>query len=127
MLDHVTIKVSDLEKSRVFYDLALAPLDIKRVYDGEANFSGYGSEEKAYFWIGSQNSQPITGMHIAFVAESRAAVDAFYAAALAGGGRDNGAPGLRPLYHEDYYGAFVLDQDGHNIEAVCHRPIERNV
>lgn len=124
MLDHVTIKVCDLEKSRLFYDQALAPMNIMRVYDGEANFSGYGSEEKAYFWIGGKNPKPITGMHIAFVAKNRAAVDAFYAAALAGGGRDNGAPGLRPHYHDDYYGAFVLDPDGHNIEAVCHRPIE---
>ena len=126
MLDHVTIKVSDLEKSRAFYDAALSPLNILRVYDGEEKFSGYGSVEKPYFWIGGQNTQPISGVHIAFVANNRVAVDAFYAAALAGGGRDYGAPGLRPHYHEDYYGAFVLDPDGHNIEAVCHLPMERD-
>jgi catechol 2,3-dioxygenase-like lactoylglutathione lyase family enzyme len=122
MLDHVTIKVSDLERSRAFYDAALSPLNISRVYDGEANFSGYGSLDKAYFWIGRHAARPISGMHIAFVAKNRVAVDAFYAKALAAGGRDNGAPGLRPQYHEDYYGAFVHDPDGHNIEAVCHRP-----
>jgi catechol 2,3-dioxygenase-like lactoylglutathione lyase family enzyme len=123
MLDHVTIKVSDLQKSRAFYDAALSPLHILRVYDGEAHFSGYGSAEKAFFWIGGQTPQSIAGMHIAFKAANRAAVDAFYAAALAVGGRDNGAPGIRLEYHEDYYGAFVLDPDGHNIEAVCHLPL----
>jgi catechol 2,3-dioxygenase-like lactoylglutathione lyase family enzyme len=108
MLDHVTIKVSDLERSRAFYDAALSPLNISRVYDGEANFSGYGSPDKAYFWIGAHAAQPISGMHIAFVAENRVAVDAFHAKALAAGRRDNGAPGLRPHYHENYYGASCM-------------------
>jgi len=119
MLDHVTIGVTDITTSRAFYDLALAPLGITRLYaEGEA-FAGYGIGDKAFFWIGLKAPQK-TGVHIAFAAASRAAVDAFHAAAMAAGASDNGAPGLRPHYHEDYYGAFVLDPDGHNIEAVWH-------
>jgi catechol 2,3-dioxygenase-like lactoylglutathione lyase family enzyme len=119
MLDHVTIGVTDITTSRAFYDLALAPLGITRLYaEGEA-FAGYGIGDKAFFWIGLKAPKK-SGVHIAFAAASRAAVDAFHAAAMAAGASDNGAPGLRPHYHEDYYGAFVLDPDGHNIEAVWH-------
>lgn len=118
MLDHVTIGVSDLDRGKEFYDAALRPLGIARLYaDGEI-FAGYGAAGKAFFWIGLRR-EVITGAHVAFAAPDRAAVDAFYHAALAAGGRDNGAPGLRPRYHRDYYGAFILDRDGHNIEAVC--------
>jgi catechol 2,3-dioxygenase-like lactoylglutathione lyase family enzyme len=119
MLDHVTIGVSDIERSRSFYDLALRPLGITRLYaDGEAA-SGYGLAPKAFFWI-SWRGLPQTGAHVAFAAQDRAVVDRFHAEAIAAGGRDNGAPGIRPNYHPGYYGAFVLDPDGHNIEAVCH-------
>jgi catechol 2,3-dioxygenase-like lactoylglutathione lyase family enzyme len=119
MLDHVTIGVSDIERSRSFYDLALRPLGITRLYaDGEAA-SGYGLAPKAFFWI-SWRGLPQTGAHVAFAAQDRAVVDRFHAEAIAAGGRDNGAPGIRPNYHPSYYGAFVLDPDGHNIEAVCH-------
>ena len=84
-------------------------------------FAGFGDEHKPYFWIGTGNA--LTGrLHVAFIAKDRAAVDAFYRAAIAAGGKDHGAPGLRPHYHPNYYGAFVLDPDGHNVEAVCHRP-----
>jgi len=123
MLDHVTIGVTDIARAIAFYDLALAPLGITRLYaEGEA-FAGYGIGEKAFFWIGLKTAQK-TGVHIAFAAANRAVVDEFHAAAMAAGGTDNGAPGLRPHYHDDYYGAFVLDPDGHNIEAVCHAPQE---
>jgi catechol 2,3-dioxygenase-like lactoylglutathione lyase family enzyme len=123
MLDHVTIGVSKLNHARVFYDRALRPLGIRRLYADGETFSGYGADKKAFFWIGAR-AAVTTGAHVAFTAPDRAAVDAFHAAALAAGGRDNGAPGLRPHYHHHYYGAFVLDPDGHNIEAVCHASAE---
>jgi catechol 2,3-dioxygenase-like lactoylglutathione lyase family enzyme len=119
MLDHVTIGVTDLKRAVAFYDAALAPLGIEQLYANGEDFVGYGAGEKAFFWIGVRDSAQ-TGAHIAFTASDRATVDKFHQAALAAGGKDNGAPGLRPHYHEDYYGAFVLDPDGHNIEAVCH-------
>ena len=115
MLDHVTIGVSDIERSRNFYDLALRPLGITRLYAEGETASGYGIAPKAFFWI-SWRGLPQTGAHIAFTAQ----VDRFHAEAIAAGGKDNGAPGIRPNYHPSYYGAFVLDPDGHNIEAVCH-------
>ena len=121
MLDHVTIGVTDIERAKAFYDRALKPLGIERLYAEGETFAGYGAGRKAFFWIGLRE-RVTTGSHIAFIAADRAAVDAFYAAALAAGGRDNGPPSLRPQYHAQYYGAFVLDPDGHNIEAVCHRP-----
>jgi catechol 2,3-dioxygenase-like lactoylglutathione lyase family enzyme len=121
MLDHVTIGVADLEKSKAFYDHALAALGIERLYGEADHFSGYGVHPKAFFWIG-ERTIPQTGAHIAFTAPDRNSVKAFHEAALAAGGRDNGAPGIRPHYHANYYGAFVLDLDGHNIEAVCHLP-----
>jgi catechol 2,3-dioxygenase-like lactoylglutathione lyase family enzyme len=120
MLDHVSLGVSDIERSRKFYDQALRPLGIDRLYAEGENASGYGANRKAFFWIGLREAVQ-TGSHVAFAAEDRETVDRFHQAALAAGGRDNGRPGLRPHYHEDYYGAFVLDPDGHNIEAVCRR------
>jgi catechol 2,3-dioxygenase-like lactoylglutathione lyase family enzyme len=127
MLDHVSLAVSDTRKAKAFYDAALAAVGVTVMFappadaDGNISHMGYGSEGRPYFWIG--RSELATGRaHVAFTAATRAAVDAFHAAGLAAGGRDNGAPGLRPHYHASYYGAFVLDPDGHNIEAVCHAP-----
>lgn len=122
MLDHVTIGVSDIERSMAFYDRALRPLGIERLYSDGDNFAGYGANGKAFFWTGLRAGSQ-TGVHVAFTTQDREAVDRFHKAALAAGGRDNGPPGLRPEYHESYYGAFVLDPDGHNIEAVCHRKV----
>ena len=128
MLDHVGFAVSDAERSRRFYERALAPLGITLIMsatpeqtESGGTAHGFGSEGKPYFWIGD-NERVGEGNHIAFQARSRAEVDAFYEAALAAGGRDNGAPGLRPHYHPNYYGAFVFDPDGTNVEAVSHRP-----
>ncbi len=125
MIDHTGVAVSDFARSKAFYTQALAPigytlqLELPASVTGSADVAGFGEPPKPDFWIssGTPNVPPI---HIAFRVGSRAMVDAFYRAALAAGGRDNGAPGLRPHYHTDYYGAFVLDPDGHNIEAVCH-------
>jgi catechol 2,3-dioxygenase-like lactoylglutathione lyase family enzyme len=124
MLDHVTLFVRDLAVSRAFYNRALAPIGYEALYSFDtttpgAKLLGYGAKPKAAFWI-VERAVPPSPLHIAFLAPSRAAVDAFYRAGLAAGGRDNGAPGLRPLYHENYYGAFLLDPDGYNVEAVCH-------
>jgi catechol 2,3-dioxygenase-like lactoylglutathione lyase family enzyme len=121
MLDHVTIGVRDVGQSIKFYDLALAPLGISRLCAEGDRFAGYGIRPKAFFWIGTREALQ-TGAHIAFAAADRATVDRFYEAAITAGGRDNGPPGIRPNYHPNYYGAFVLDPDGHNIEAVCHLP-----
>jgi catechol 2,3-dioxygenase-like lactoylglutathione lyase family enzyme len=118
MLDHVTIGVEDIERSLRFYDQALRPLGVARLYGDGNRFAGYGVNPKAFFWIGVRNS-PQTGSHIAFAANDRATVDRFHEAAIAAGGKDNGRPGIRAHYDPDYYGAFVLDPDGHNIEAVC--------
>lgn len=125
ILDHIGIIVSDFTRSRAFYDRALVPLDIAPVKTyGLA--TGYGRGPKPDFWIGQRRedsaSERITAVHVCFAARSHAEVDAFYAAALAAGGRDNGGPGLRPQYHANYYGAFVLDPDGHNVEAAFHGP-----
>ena len=119
MLDHVSIGVSDFERSKTFYDRALRPLGITHLYADGDRSAGYGISPKAFFWIGAQNT-PKMGAHIAFTAPAPAAVDRFYDAAIAAGGIDYGRPGLRPNYHPAYYGAFVLDPDGYNIEAVCH-------
>jgi catechol 2,3-dioxygenase-like lactoylglutathione lyase family enzyme len=128
MLDHVGFAVSDAQRSRAFYEAALAPLGITLIAtvtpeqsEAGGTAHGFGSNGKPYFWIGD-NERVGEGTHVAFAVETRALVDAYYAAAMAAGGRDNGPPGLRPHYHPDYYGAFVLDPDGNNIEAVCHRP-----
>jgi catechol 2,3-dioxygenase-like lactoylglutathione lyase family enzyme len=121
MLDHVTIGITDVERSKQFYDRALRPLGITRLYAEGEWAAGYGVRPKAFFWIGLKaTAQP--GAHIAFTAADRATVDRFHEEAIAAGGRDNGVPGIRPHYHANYYGAFVLDPDGHNIEAVCHAP-----
>jgi catechol 2,3-dioxygenase-like lactoylglutathione lyase family enzyme len=127
MLDHIGLTVSDFRPAKAFFDKALAPLGIGVVMEvsaeetGGDSHVGYGSEGRPYFWIGTGG--PSTGrLHLAFNAKDRAAVDAFYAAAMAAGGRDNGPPGIRAHYHPNYYGAFVFDLDGHNIEAVCHTP-----
>ena len=127
MLDHVGIPVSDYARSKAFYLLALAPLGYDLVLEvssketGGENHAGFGAKGRPQFWIGG--GKPIRGrVHFAFAAKDRAGVDAFHRAALKAGGKDNGAPGLRPHYHANYYGAFVLDPDGHNIEAVCHLP-----
>jgi catechol 2,3-dioxygenase-like lactoylglutathione lyase family enzyme len=124
MIDHITFGVSDFARSTRFYDRAFAPLGVKRLFDvpkefsGGAECTGYG-DDRPWFWIAEQD--PTHGkLHVAIRAASRAAVDDFHRRALEAGGEDNGAPGLRPYYHPDYYGAFVLDPDGHNIEAVCH-------
>lgn len=127
MLDHIGFGVSDYARSRAFYEKALAPLGIKILMEvtveqsGSYEGAGFGDDRKPYFWIG--NGPPLTGrLHVAFTAASREAVDAFYHAALAAGATDNGPPGIRAHYHPSYYGAFVLDPDGHNVEAVCHAP-----
>mgnify|MGYP001093192662 FL=1 len=120
MIDHTGLTVRDLEKSKQFYERALAPLGYAVIMEIPGGHGvGFGEPPKPDFWIirGEPNEPRI---HIAFRAASRAVVDEFYRAALAAGGRDNGPPGLRPHYHPNYYGAFVLDPDGHNIEAVCH-------
>jgi catechol 2,3-dioxygenase-like lactoylglutathione lyase family enzyme len=121
MLDHISLKVGAYARAQDFYDRALKPLGVARVMGDGQFFGGYGSADKPYFWIG-QGGQGGGGVHVAFAASDRAAVDAFYAAAIAAGGRDNGPPGIRAHYHPNYYGAFVLDPDGNNIEAVCHAP-----
>jgi catechol 2,3-dioxygenase-like lactoylglutathione lyase family enzyme len=122
MIDHTGLGVSQLERAEAFYLAALAPLGYAKVV-GFPGVAGFGEPPKPDFWIhqGTPQQPPI---HVAFRAANRAQVDAFHRAALAAGGRDNGAPGLRPHYHPNYYGAFVLDPDGHNIEAVCHAPDE---
>ncbi len=122
MLDHVGFGVSDYERSKAFYSDALAPLGLSLLMEPVAQAGGFGKDGMPFFWIEARG-EPVRGrLHIAFAAERRAIVDAFHAAALAAGGTDNGAPGVREIYHPGYYGAYVLDPDGHNIEAVCHRP-----
>ncbi|HEX5278623.1 MAG TPA: VOC family protein [Micropepsaceae bacterium] len=122
MIDHVEIAVSDYNRARRFYEQALAPLGYGFVmeYAGQNGRSaGFGREHMPFFWFGDSN-RPNSPVHVAFTAKNRAEVNAFHRAAMAAGGTDNGPPGLRPQYHPNYYGAFVLDPDGHNIEAVCH-------
>jgi len=123
VLDHVGIEVGDFERSRAFYEMALAPLGLSVVMEPIENAAGFGgSDRKPWFWIQSRGRPAVSGAHHAFKAIDHDAVDAFHAAGLAAGGTDNGAPGPRPLYHPGYYGAFVLDPDGNNVEAVCHTP-----
>lgn len=126
MLDHVGFAVADAERSRAFYERALAPIGITLIMsvtpqqtEAGGTAHGFGSNGKPYFWVGD-NERTGEGTHVAFAVETRAEVHAFYAAALAAGGLDNGPPGLRPHYHSHYYAAFVFDPDGINIEAVCH-------
>lgn len=125
MLDHVSLKVADFKNSLAFYEAALQPLGITLLYGDGESYAGFGIPPKAFFWLNAAGT-PGTGTHIAFPAPSRAAVDEFHKAALAAGARENGTPGLRPHYHPDYYGAFVFDPDGYNIEAVCHKPAPSN-
>ena len=129
MIDHTGVNVADIGRSKAFYRAALAPLDygLLMEFDGVA---GFGVAPKPDFWIGegpssfqtAEQIKLITPTHIAFAAQSRAEVEAFHVAALAAGGKDFGAPGARPMYHPHYYGSFVLDPDGHNVEAVHHKP-----
>src|SRR3954470_6184461 len=128
MLDHLGFVVADFARSKTFYTQALAPLGIGIVKElsaqqtGGSLHAGFGDNGKPFFWIGDTGTVLRGNLHVAFTAKTRAEVDAFYTAALAAGGRDNGAPGVRAHYHPGYYGAFVLDFDGHNVEAVCHAP-----
>lgn len=127
MLDHIGFPVSDYERSKAFYKAVLEPLGLRLLmerdlsdYDGPAGYAGFGAE-RPQFWIGT--GKVLSGrLHIAFAAADRAQVRAFYEAAIKAGAKDNGPPGLRPHYHANYYGAFVLDPDGHNVEAVSHLP-----
>jgi catechol 2,3-dioxygenase-like lactoylglutathione lyase family enzyme len=124
MIDHVGVPVSDYARAKAFYEKALAPLGYTLIMEvqqdkNDVPAAGFGIDDKPDFWIGGEGGldKPV---HVAIVAKTRAMVDAFHRAGLAAGGKGNGAPGLRPHYHPNYYGAFVLDPDGHNIEAVCH-------
>jgi catechol 2,3-dioxygenase-like lactoylglutathione lyase family enzyme len=117
ILDHVTFAVTNFDRSKAFYERALQPLGITVLFQFPGS-AGLG-KGRPQFWIGAGGSGTQRA-HIAFVAANRAEVDAFYAAAIEAGGKDNGKPGLRPMYHPNYYGAFVLDPDGYNVEAVCH-------
>jgi catechol 2,3-dioxygenase-like lactoylglutathione lyase family enzyme len=127
MIDHIGFAVCNVERSKTFYVDALKPLGIGVVMEVTAEQSGadahagFGKDNKAFFWIGG-GAKPKGGTHVAFTAPTRVDVDAFYRAALSAGGRDNGPPGLRPHYHPDYYGAFVFDPDGNNVEAACRKP-----
>ena len=119
MIDHIGIQVTDLDASVAFYTRALAPLGYVLIMRFE-QFAGFGIDGKPDFWIGVGN--PKDRIHVAIRAKGRAEVRAFHDAAIAAGGTDNGQPGVREIYHPSYYGAFILDPDGHNIEAVCHDP-----
>jgi len=127
VIDHTGVVASDFQKSKTFYASALAAIGYQLIAEfpasvtGHTDVAGFGEPPKPDFWVsqGTPNNPPV---HVAFRVGTRSLVDDFYKAAIAAGGRDNGAPGLRPHYHPDYYGAFVLDPDGHNIEAVCHLP-----
>jgi catechol 2,3-dioxygenase-like lactoylglutathione lyase family enzyme len=127
MIDHIGLAVADMERAKAFYIGALEPIGVSVLMEvsaeetGAEAHAGFGADDKAFFWIGT-GAKPKGGTHVAFTARTRAEVDAFHRAAIAAGGRDNGAPGPRPHYHAHYYGAFVLDPDGNNIEAVCHKP-----
>lgn len=126
-VDHTSLSVSDFANAKAFYTAALKPLGITvlmefpKAVTGNVDVAGLGSNGKPFFWLaGAGKTAP--RIHIAFTADSRADVDAFYKAAIGAGGTDNGPPGIRAMYHPTYYGAFVLDADGHNVEAVCHKP-----
>jgi catechol 2,3-dioxygenase-like lactoylglutathione lyase family enzyme len=117
MIDHIGVQVTDLEHSVAFYTKALAPLGYTLIMRFP-QFAGFGVDGKPDFWI--TQARPTDKLHIAFRAAGRGVVRAFHDEAIAAGGKDNGGPGVREIYHPNYYGAFVLDPDGHNIEAVCH-------
>ncbi len=120
MLDHVGLSVSDYAASRSFYAQALRPLGHQLLLEPAEGIGGFGSKGNPFFWIVTARGAPHAGVHVAFTAPTRPLVDAFHAAALGAGGQDNGLPGPRPIYHKNYYAAYVLDPDGNNIEAVCH-------
>ena len=120
MLDHLGLEVTDFDASRAFYERALAPLGISLLMQPVPEAAGFGEDQKPYFWIFRRGGTPPNGVHVAFAAPSRERVDAFHAAAIDAGATDNGGPGVREIYHPSYYGAFVLDPDGNNVEAVCH-------
>lgn len=126
MIDHIGIPVSDYARSRAFYDALLPTIGASRMMEAGPEQTGngwaadFGRDGTSAFWIGSEG--PASPVHVAFSVDNRATVDAFHRAGLSAGGRDNGAPGLREIYHPHYYGAFLLDPDGHNVEAVCHSP-----
>ena len=127
MIDHLGISVHDHAASKSFYLHALAPLNIGVVMEvpkaqsgAASDYTGFGNNNKPFFWIGE--GQTASQMHLCFTAETRAQVDAFYAAAMKAGAKDNGQPGIREHYHPNYYGAFVTDLNGVNLEAVCHKP-----
>ena len=120
MFDHIGVGVSDLKASKAFFLQALAPLGVADLME-VADAVGLGREQKPSLWLGATEGKPLP-LHIAFAADNRSQVDEFYHKALAAGGKDNGPPGIRPQYHANYYAAFVIGPDGHNIEAVCHRP-----
>ena len=122
MLDHTGINVSDYDRSRDFYARALAPLGYTLLMEPVPRVGGFGRDQKPDFWISGERKPATENVHVAFAAPDRATVDAFHAAALEAGGTDNGGPGIREHYHPSYYGAFVRDPDGNNIEACCHRP-----
>lgn len=117
-IDHITIAVSDYQKSRAFFSAVLAPLGITLIAEFEG-WAGFGKNGKPEFWFGAGDNAP-KGLHLAFSAANRAQVREFYRIALQVGGTDNGPPGIRAIYHPAYYGAFVLGPDAHNVEAVCH-------
>ena len=127
MIDHTGVQVSNYAASRAFYSQALAAIGYSVVMElpfavtKRADVAGFGIAPKPDFWIAS-GSPNVPPLHVAFRVDDRAKVDAFYKAGMAAGGRDNGGPGIRPHYHENYYAAFVFDPDGHNIEVVCHSP-----
>jgi catechol 2,3-dioxygenase-like lactoylglutathione lyase family enzyme len=129
MLDHISLLVTDYQRSKAFYEKVLVALGATLVVEvsaeqtGDRAYAGYGTHGKPSFWISTDPSAEHGRVHVAFIAPDRTAVDAFHRAALAAGGQDNGAPGLRLHYYANYYGAFVLDPDGHNVEAVCHQPV----
>jgi catechol 2,3-dioxygenase-like lactoylglutathione lyase family enzyme len=120
LIDHLTLPVSDLGRSRSFYEVALEPFGARAVELEDGAFVGIGTEGNEDLWL--RAGGPTAPVHLAFASPDRGTVDAFHAAALAAGGRDNGAPGPRPRYHRHYYAAYVLDPDGNNVEAVCHDP-----
>jgi catechol 2,3-dioxygenase-like lactoylglutathione lyase family enzyme len=119
LIDHVCLNVTNLSNSLEFYRAALAPLGVTVLHDHSPHAAGLGKDGKASFWL--IRREPLGAAHLAFAAPDRATVSAFHAAGLAAGATCNGAPGLRPQYHSNYFGAFLLDPDGYNIEAVCHK------
>jgi catechol 2,3-dioxygenase-like lactoylglutathione lyase family enzyme len=122
MLDHVGLDVGDYEASKAFYEKALAPLGLGLMMEPAPGIGGFGDGRQPFFWIATGRRAAQSGVHVAFSTDDRGAVDSFHAAALDAGATDNGAPGVREIYHPSYYAAYVLDPDGNNVEAVCHRP-----